>query len=88
MQFSTITTVLAFTAAAFAAPAVEAEGLEVRTGTPAASNKQLCCNGILTCVVQILGDVCTTKKYNCKTSAPAGSTLLNVNLQLLNCVSL
>lgn len=44
------------------------------SGSCNANTKQVCCNGLLTCAVQILGKNCDGSTYCCKTSAPAVST--------------
>lgn len=72
MKFTFVASVLAMAAAAIAAPA-EIEALEARTGggkTCSTNNKQVCCNGLLNCVVQVLGQNCDSSAYCCKTDAP------------------
>ncbi|QPC72167.1 hypothetical protein HYE68_002919 [Fusarium pseudograminearum] len=87
MQFSTLTTVFALAAAAIAAPA----DIEARTGHDnnnavcSAQNNQVCCNGLLSCAVQVLGSNCNGNSYCCKTDAPTGAL---INVALLNCVKL
>lgn len=78
MKFSVAATTLALAATALAAPS-----LEVRTDpqppTPPPSdicpndNKQVCCTGLLTCLVQVLGAPCSNDAFCCKTEAPAVS---------------
>ncbi|KAJ5215266.1 uncharacterized protein N7498_001673 [Penicillium cinerascens] len=46
---------------------------------------QVCCSGVLNCLVQSVGDACSNQAYCCQTDAPVG-TLLNV--ALLNCVQM
>ncbi|KAB5566637.1 hypothetical protein GE09DRAFT_1284396 [Coniochaeta sp. 2T2.1] len=66
--------------------ATAAPTLEERTGGSCKSNtKQVCCDGLLNCVVQVLGDTCSSGAYCCKTDAPKGAL---VNIALLNCATL
>ncbi|RSL59907.1 hypothetical protein CEP54_007048 [Fusarium duplospermum] len=85
MKFTTAASILAMAATAIAAPTeVEARG----GGSAASCNanaQQVCCNGILSCAVQILGKNCDGSAYCCETAAPVG-TLINV--ALLNCVDI
>ena len=92
MQFSSIATILSV---ALAASAIPTE-MEARTGggggggkgkTCSNSNaKQVCCNGLLSCVVQVLGSGCTSGgAYCCTTDAPVGAL---INIALLNCVDI
>ncbi|PHH81476.1 hypothetical protein CDD83_3573 [Cordyceps sp. RAO-2017] len=83
----------ALVALAGVAAAVPAD-LEARTGggggggsktCSASGYKQVCCNGLLNCVVQVLGSNCGNSAYCCKTDASTGGL---VNIALLNCVSL
>jgi hypothetical protein len=78
MQFTTIVSILAMATAAIAAPAPA--DIEARTGNGggkppvcSAKTKQVCCNGLLTCTVQVLGGSCGGNSYCCKTSAPTVS---------------
>ncbi|KAK7991243.1 hypothetical protein PG988_000037 [Apiospora saccharicola] len=69
---------------------MEAADLVVRTDGGAktcnADTKQVCCNGLLNCVVQVLGSTCSNNgAYCCDTSAGTGSL---INIQALNCVKL
>ncbi|KAI1058797.1 hypothetical protein LB507_004113, partial [Fusarium sp. FIESC RH6] len=87
MQFSTLASVLTMAVAAIAAPA---DTLEARTGggnnaVCSAQNKQVCCNGLLSCAVQVLGSNCNGNSYCCKSDAPVGAL---INVALLNCVDL
>ncbi|KAM0296923.1 hypothetical protein HYE67_005521 [Fusarium culmorum] len=82
MQFSTLTTVFALVAAAVAAPHGSSGG---NNPVCSAQNNQVCCNGLLSCAVQVLGSNCNGNAYCCNTEAPTG-TLINV--ALLNCVDL
>lgn len=34
---------------------------------------QVCCNGVLDCLVQVVGDSCSNQAYCCQTDAPAVS---------------
>ncbi|KAH7179075.1 uncharacterized protein B0J16DRAFT_166450 [Fusarium flagelliforme] len=89
MQFSTLASVLTMAVAAIAAPA----DIEARTGggnngnnpVCTAQNNQVCCNGILSCAVQVLGSNCNGDSYCCKSDAPVGAI---INVALLNCVKL
>ncbi|CEI41816.1 hypothetical protein FVEN_g3782 [Fusarium venenatum] len=89
MQFSTFTAVFAMAAAAIAAPA----DIEARTGHDngnnkpvcSAQSKQVCCNGLLSCAVQVLGSNCNANSYCCDTQAPVGAL---INVALLNCVDI
>ncbi|WZH40849.1 Hydrophobin 3 [Fusarium acuminatum] len=89
MQFSTIASILAMATAAIAAPAE----VEARTGKGgnnpvcSAQNTQVCCNGLLSCAVQVLGGNCGGNAYCCETDAPVVSGAL-INVALLNCVDL
>ncbi|KAJ6442347.1 NADH-ubiquinone oxidoreductase [Purpureocillium lavendulum] len=79
MKYTAAISVLALAATAVAAPA----DLEARTGgntPPPPSNcnnngKQVCCSGLLTCLVQVLGSPCNNGAYCCQTEAPVVSTL-------------
>ncbi|GJN79811.1 hypothetical protein VFPFJ_10081 [Purpureocillium lilacinum] len=77
---------LALVATVAAAPA-EVESRNGGGGGDCNNNggTQVCCNGVLDCLVQVVGDSCSNQAYCCQTDAPAG-TLLNV--ALLNCVQL
>ncbi|KAK7943588.1 uncharacterized protein PG986_012701 [Apiospora aurea] len=71
---------------------MEPADLVVRTGggggstkTCSGNTKQTCCNGLLNCVVQVLGSQCSGGVYCCNTSAGTGSI---INIQALNCLKL
>ncbi|RCI10887.1 hypothetical protein L249_5203 [Ophiocordyceps polyrhachis-furcata BCC 54312] len=51
----------------------------------AKSQQQVCCNGGLSCLVQLLGAPCETTAYCCDTHSGPGTA---VNLNLLNCLKL
>ncbi|KAM0246028.1 hypothetical protein ACHAP5_004999 [Fusarium lateritium] len=88
MQFTTIASIFAMATVAIAAPApadIEARTGGGNTSVCSAKAKQVCCNGILSCTVQVLGGTCGGNSYCCKTSAPVGAL---VNVALLNCVKL
>ncbi|KAI0008463.1 hypothetical protein F4779DRAFT_618567 [Xylariaceae sp. FL0662B] len=98
MQLTTaITTLFALTATVIAAPAeIEVRGGGGSTPTPtpapttgscsASSQAQVCCDTLLlNCLVQLIGETCTTNAYCCSTDEPAGTL---INLSLLNCVQL
>ncbi len=76
MKYTAALSVLALAATAVAAPA----DLEARTNhnNPPPSNcnnngKQVCCSGLLTCLVQVLGASCNNQAYCCNTEAPVVS---------------
>ncbi|PFH57710.1 hypothetical protein XA68_14673 [Ophiocordyceps unilateralis] len=75
--------VVALAAVAVAAPA----DVEPRTASRcnAVGQRQVCCGGLLGCLVQVLGSTCSTRAYCCETGASTGG-LVNVNA--LNCLSL
>ncbi|KAM5341197.1 hypothetical protein ACJ41O_015306 [Fusarium nematophilum] len=85
MKFTTVASVFAMAATAFAAPS----DIEARTGGKGGScsvnTKQVCCNGILNCAVQVIGSQCNNQAYCCKTDAPVGAL---INVALLNCVDI
>ncbi|KAJ3546283.1 hypothetical protein NM208_g1633 [Fusarium decemcellulare] len=92
MKYSAALATFTMAIAALAAPTE----LEARTGggsggggstntCSSTGQKQVCCNGILACVVQVLGTQCSSDAYCCKTEAPVG-TLISINA--LNCISL
>jgi hypothetical protein len=64
-----IASILCLAVAASAAPAVQ-----VRTGGSSSScstnTKQVCCNGLLNCVVQVISETCSGDVYCCNTGAP------------------
>ncbi|KAI0131011.1 hypothetical protein F4814DRAFT_456946 [Daldinia grandis] len=86
MQFSTIT-IFALAAVATAAPA---EVVEVRT-TPVGSctnsqpNQVCCSNGLLGCLIPILGQTCGGQAYCCSDSAINNGV---VTISALNCFQL
>ncbi|KAF4582758.1 hydrophobin 3 precursor [Ophiocordyceps camponoti-floridani] len=49
------------------------------------SRKQVCCDGGLGCLVQVLGDRCGANAYCCNTSSGPGTA---VDLRLLSCLKL
>ncbi|KAK8069913.1 hypothetical protein PG994_006529 [Apiospora phragmitis] len=97
MQFTIISTIFMAAAAiaspAAAPPAMEAADLVARTGgssggstkTCSGNTKQVCCNGALNCVVQVLGSQCSGGVYCCNTGSSTGS-LISINA--LNCVKI
>ncbi|RSM18259.1 hypothetical protein CDV31_002985 [Fusarium ambrosium] len=54
-------------------------------GSCNANTKQVCCNGLANCLVQVVGKNCDGSAYCCNTEAPVGAL---VNVALLNCVDL
>ncbi|KAG9498385.1 hypothetical protein J7337_009190 [Fusarium musae] len=94
MQFTKIASVLAMAAAAIAAPAPGNYEVEPRTGgsnngnnQPVCStqSQQVCCNGILSCTVQVLGATCNNQAYCCNTQAATGAI---ISINALNCVKI
>ncbi|KAF4338149.1 hydrophobin 3 precursor [Fusarium beomiforme] len=94
MQFTKIASIIAMASAAIAAPALNDYSVEPRTGSNNNNNepvcstqghKQVCCNGLLSCAVQVLGSNCNANSYCCKTDAPTGAL---INVALLNCVDI
>jgi hypothetical protein len=75
MKFTIAATTLALAATALAAPSLNAR-TDPQPPTPPPSdicpndNKQVCCNGILTCLVQVLGGPCDNDVFCCETDAP------------------
>ncbi|RDA91341.1 hypothetical protein CP533_0014 [Ophiocordyceps camponoti-saundersi (nom. inval.)] len=51
----------------------------------AKTHQQVCCDGGLGCLVQLLGETCKNTAYCCNTSAGPGTA---VNLALLNCLKI
>jgi hypothetical protein len=51
----------------------------------APGNKQVCCVGLLPCLVQILGSTCKGQAYCCATDQSVDSI---VNINALNCVQI
>ncbi|KAF9920042.1 hypothetical protein FBU30_010222 [Linnemannia zychae] len=51
----------------------------------ASGQKQVCCDGLLSCLVQVLGDNCSTQAYCCTTNAAVGGI---ISINALNCVKL
>ncbi|KAK1762505.1 hypothetical protein QBC33DRAFT_574123 [Phialemonium atrogriseum] len=47
--------------------------------------KQVCCNGLLSCVVQAVSSGCTNQAYCCKTDSPVGAL---ISISALNCLQL
>ncbi|KAJ4329268.1 hypothetical protein N0V84_000161 [Fusarium piperis] len=80
MKFTIIASALAMAASVCATPTGGQTG-----GSCNASTKQVCCNGLLNCAVQLVGQNCDGNAYCCKTDAPANAL---VNIALLNCVDL
>ncbi|OIW27635.1 hydrophobin 3 precursor [Coniochaeta ligniaria NRRL 30616] len=81
---SIIVSILSMALAATAAPVLEDRTSSSCKPTTEVT-QQVCCSGLLDCVVQVLGNTCSTHTYNCKTDAPVGGL---VNVALLNCVSI
>ncbi|KAI1656625.1 hypothetical protein F4813DRAFT_363842 [Daldinia decipiens] len=91
MQFNIIT-IFALAAVATAAPAEVVEARTTYTGTGSCSNSQpneVCCSGLLLDCVLSLGNPCGGQAYCCNNNVLNGSGgLLNLNLNLLNCVDI
>jgi len=69
---SFVASILSLAVAATAAPTVEVHN----TGSTCLANtKQVCCNGLLNCVVQALSSTCTGDVYCCNTDAPEASVI-------------
>ncbi|KAF9931413.1 hypothetical protein FBU30_010249 [Linnemannia zychae] len=51
----------------------------------ASGQKQVCCDGLLNCLVQVLGDNCSTQAYCCTTNAAVGGI---ISLNALKCLKL
>ncbi|UNI22279.1 hypothetical protein JDV02_008181 [Purpureocillium takamizusanense] len=86
MKYTAALSALALAATAMAAPAE----LDARTNSNPPSNcnnngKQVCCSGLLNCLVQAIGSPCQNDAYCCKTDAPVGAL---INVALLNCLKL
>ncbi|KAI1136784.1 hypothetical protein F5Y05DRAFT_104256 [Hypoxylon sp. FL0543] len=93
MQFTAITTLFALAAVAIAAPTE----IQARTGNPPTGiscpneqPNQVCCSGTLglNCVIPLVGETCSGSSFCCNNNVinPQGG-LINVNLNLLNCVN-
>ncbi|PNY25477.1 Uncharacterized protein TCAP_04587, partial [Tolypocladium capitatum] len=88
MKYTAALSIFALAGAAMAAPT----DIEARTpggppsagGCTIAGTQQVCCSGLLSCAVQIIGSSCTNA-YCCSTDAPVGAL---VNIALLNCLAL
>lgn len=78
MKFTATLAVATMAVVALAAPTE----VERRTGggdsgdTCVNNEKQVCCNGILSCAVQVLGAGCNGGVFCCETAAPVVRTLL------------
>ncbi|KAH7207896.1 uncharacterized protein BKA55DRAFT_744494 [Fusarium redolens] len=84
MKTATALSALTMAVAAIAAPSdIEARGGSSSCNTR--THKQLCCNGLLACAVQVIGSNCNNDAYCCKTNAPVGAL---INVALLNCVDI
>ncbi|KAI1395484.1 hydrophobin 3 precursor [Hypoxylon fuscum] len=87
MQFKAITTLFTLAAVATAVPTE----IQARTGGDGGNScnnsqqAQVCCNGLLNCLVQVIGSQCTGQAYCCSTTEPTGTL---INISALNCVQL
>jgi hypothetical protein len=68
MQFTSVFTLLAVAMTASALPSEVARGNNIASCNAASQN--VCCNGLLNCVVQVAGKTCNTEAYCCETTAP------------------
>ncbi|OTB03478.1 hypothetical protein M426DRAFT_321837 [Hypoxylon sp. CI-4A] len=86
MQFTTITTALfALATVAIAAPTE----IEARTEGSCTNEQpnQICCSvGLLSCVLQVLGQTCGGQAYCCNNNVLGNGGLINVDL--LNCAQI
>ena len=73
MKFTIVTSALAMAVSACAT----GTGGGSTGGSCNANTKQVCCNGLLNCAVQVLGKNCDGSAYCCKTEAPVVSTLFS-----------
>ncbi|KAK4235376.1 hypothetical protein C8A03DRAFT_17878 [Achaetomium macrosporum] len=83
MQFTSIFSILAV---AMTAAALPSAGVAPRTGDVGSCNSQtsnVCCDGVLGCVVTVLGKNCEGSSYCCETTAAQGSL---VDVDALKCV--
>ncbi|KAF2493790.1 hypothetical protein BU16DRAFT_619016 [Lophium mytilinum] len=78
MKPSTVFSILSLALATSAAPN---DGGSCNGG----NNKQVCCTGVLNCVVQVLGSNCDASTYCCSTDATTGAI---ISINALNCVKL
>ncbi|KAF4589123.1 hydrophobin 3 precursor [Ophiocordyceps camponoti-floridani] len=77
--------IVALATVAIAAPA-DVEPRSSVNKCNVSSQQQVCCNGLLGCVVQILGSSCANRAYCCDSNGPSTGGLINING--LNCVNL
>ncbi|KAL2132389.1 hypothetical protein VTI74DRAFT_3866 [Chaetomium olivicolor] len=85
MQFSTIFTVLA---AAMTASAIPHANLAVRGGgnevnVCSTKSTQVCCNGVLQCLITAVGANCQADAYCCESGDAVQGGLLNLNANCL-----
>jgi hypothetical protein len=75
MKTATALSALTMAVAVIAAPSdIEARGSS-SSSCNNKTHKQVCCNGLLACTVQVLGSNCNNDAYCCKTNAPVVSIL-------------
>ncbi|KXX76974.1 hypothetical protein MMYC01_207149 [Madurella mycetomatis] len=96
MQLSNLVTALAVAATARALPSAGA--ITPRTGEPVTyaecinnNQKPLCCSGLigsLLCIINLLGDSCSADQFCCTVEGDHGAALINVDIDLLNCVDI
>ncbi|KAH7231155.1 hypothetical protein BKA59DRAFT_536371 [Fusarium tricinctum] len=85
MKTAAALSALTMAVAVIAAPSdIEARGSS-SSSCNSKTHKQVCCNGLLSCTVQVLGSNCNNDAYCCKTNAPVGAL---INIALLNCVDI
>jgi hypothetical protein len=86
MKAGTIISLLSVAMTTRAAPVMDSNTLEARTGSTCTADgqKPVCCDvGLLNCVVQVAGATCTTSSYCCETKSAVGRL---VSINALNCV--
>lgn len=77
MQFSTIFTVLAAAMTATALPNVARSGGDETAVCSSTHNNNVCCDGLLNCVLNVVAENCSNDAYCCKSDAVQVSSLLN-----------
>ncbi|KAH6640639.1 hypothetical protein F5144DRAFT_590072 [Chaetomium tenue] len=82
MQFTSLFTILAVAMTASALPSEVAPRLGGITSCSSQS-ANVCCNGLASCLVTVVGKNCDGSSYCCETNAVQGGL---VNVDALNCV--
>ncbi|KAK3904908.1 hypothetical protein C8A05DRAFT_13260 [Staphylotrichum tortipilum] len=84
MQFSSLFTLLAVAMTASAVPSGHGGGsAEINACSSKTAN--VCCGGLLGCVITLVGKECEGSSYCCDTTAPQGGV---IDVNALNCVKL